>query len=550
MRKIVALLLAAMLAVPALALAADTTEADLQKQIQELTQELKDLSTRVDKNERHTALDRIEWSGDFRVKADTLHYENLALDSFVSALSTDAFNQLFGLTGTPYALPSGGTVFGLIPTGQVLKYDQDNDVLYTTRLRLGMKAKVWDNVGFTGRLLMYKNWGDSTGVKVLDGFGDVTMDGTDGGNTTGDWVRVERAYFDWHDIGGTNFYLSIGRRPSTYGPPTQYRENEMRGGTPSGHLVDFNFDGITIGYHMQDLTGVEGQTLRFCFGQGYESQLGNGTLSQPHADTRDTNLGGFNFDALNDGTNFLQFTLFEAIDMTDAFKGLAAVPSSFLPSDLNQAIFPNFNIVTRVKATENIGNMTLGGVGFTREEMNGINWFVSVGWDRTDPNGHVSQSGFGGLLTDATPVIKPVLDSNGNPTGDFTITQTGKGSTDSKNGYSVYAGIQVPAPLGKFGLEYNYGSKYWFSFTQAQDDIVGSKLATRGHVGEAYYIFDINPNMFIKIGGIYYDYQYTGSGVPVGAPQKVSDVQDGKAFSMFPVADQVWDGYASLTVKF
>jgi hypothetical protein len=87
-------------------------------------------------------------------------------------------------------------------------------------------------------------------------------------------------------------------------------------------------------------------------------------------------------------------------------------------------------------------------------------------------------------------------------------------------------------------------------FTQAQDDVVGSKLATRGHVGEAYYIFDINPNMFIKVGGIYYDYKYSNSGTPVGKPQKIEDIQDGQAFSMLPVVDDAWDGYASLTVKF
>jgi hypothetical protein len=80
--------------------------------------------------------------------------------------------------------------------------------------------------------------------------------------------------------------------------------------------------------------------------------------------------------------------------------------------------------------------------------------------------------------------------------------------------------------------------------------MLGSKLATRGHVGEAYYIFDINPNMFIKVGGLYYDYEYTGSGSPVGAPQKISKVLDGSAYSMMPVADTAWDGYASLTVKF
>ena len=56
--------------------------------------------------------------------------------------------------------------------------------------------------------------------------------------------------------------------------------------------------------------------------------------------------------------------------------------------------------------------------------------------------------------------------------------------------------------------------------------------------------------MFIKLGAIYYDYEYTGSGSPVGLPKKVKDVQDGKEFTMFPVLDKVWDVNTSLTVKF
>ncbi|MBW2519086.1 MAG: DUF3373 family protein, partial [Deltaproteobacteria bacterium] len=66
------------------------------------------------------------------------------------------------------------------------KRDKDNDILYTSRLRLNMKAKIWDNIKFSGRLTMYKNWGDSTGVKVFDSFDSFTMDGTNSGNTTGD----------------------------------------------------------------------------------------------------------------------------------------------------------------------------------------------------------------------------------------------------------------------------------------------------------------------------------------------------------------------------
>ena len=78
---------------------------------------------------------------------------------------------------------------------------------------------------------------------------------------------------------------------------------------------------------------------------------------------------------------------------------------------------------------------------------------------------------------------------------------------------------------------------------------MGSKLATRGHAAEAYYIFQVNRNAFIKVGGIYYDYEYTGSGSPVGKPQKVDDVKAGTAYSLMPVVDTAWDAYASMTMK-
>ena len=121
---------------------------------------------------------------------------------------------------------------------------------------------------------------------------------------------------------------------------------------------------------------------------------------------------------------------------------------------------------------------------------------------------------------------------------------------DNNEGYGVYVGLRVPAPMGKFGLEYNYGSKYWTPFTQNQDDLLGSKLSTRGQVGEAYYIFDINPNCFIKVGGLYYDFEYSGSGSPVGRPVKIDDVEDGDKYSLLPVIDSAWDAYAKITMQF
>jgi hypothetical protein len=376
------------------------------------------------------------------------------------------------------------------------------------------------------------------------------MDGTNGGNTSGDWLRVERAYFDWKDIGGSDFYLSIGRRPSTYGPPSEFRENELRGGTPTGHLVHFNFDGITIGYKLGEVTGIEGQTVRFCYGQGFESEWGNGTMFNDDitANLEDTHLGGFNVDVYNDGQTFVQATLFRAQDVVDGFKGVIAFPTQYaqlfaptLYADIQK--FPTFNFETRYTPTTVIGNINLAALGFSRKEENGFTWFGSLAWTQLDPNGKAGM--FGGMGTDA--VYEAQLSADGSEV--FMVPVRAE-NDDTQDGYGVYVGIQVPAPMGKFGLEYNYGSEYWTPFTQAQDDLLGSKLATRGHAAEAYYIFEINRNAFIKVGGIYYDYEYTGSGSPVGKPQKIEDIENSDAYTLMPVVDTAWDAYAQMTLKF
>ena len=99
------------------------------------------------------------------------------------------------------------------------------------------------------------------------------------------------------------------------------------------------------------------------------------------------------------------------------------------------------------------------------------------------------------------------------------------------------------------GLEYNYGSQYWFNFTGAEDTLVDSKLAARGHVFETYYIQPVfGDTLFVKLGGRYYDYEYTGSGNPLGEPVSISDAT--ALDTLFPVTDKVWNVYLSATVRF
>ncbi|MCX5881416.1 MAG: DUF3373 family protein, partial [Deltaproteobacteria bacterium] len=164
-----------------------------------------------------------------------------------------------------------------------------------------------------------------------------------------------------------------------------------------------------------------------------------------------------------------------------------------------------------------------------REKLANIDLFLAPSWSHTSPS-QISKNPYYALLGQG------LLSSNGD--------------LQSRDGYSIYAGAIFPMPLeARLGLEYNWGSKYWFNFTGAEDSLVGSKLAARGQVYEAYYIQPIyKDNFFIKLGGQYFDYDYTGSGNPLGEPVSISSAT---AFdSLNAIYDKVWVAYLSATIRF
>ncbi|MDZ4185224.1 MAG: hypothetical protein U1D97_09625, partial [Desulfuromonadales bacterium] len=187
MKKLVAICATALLLSP-VALRAET-DAELQLKLDQMTKELSEISKRLDATEKHTATDRIQFTGDLRVKADTLHYQDatwspgVALD--MQQFAADTFSGAFGLldpaTMQPldpnspiagfmqqypnHAMAFGtGVMTGTLPAVGYLsmlgldmgvkpdKGDINNDIANTTRLRLNMKSKVANNVDFAGRL--------------------------------------------------------------------------------------------------------------------------------------------------------------------------------------------------------------------------------------------------------------------------------------------------------------------------------------------------------------------------------------------------------------
>ena len=541
-------LMAGVLLVPAVALAQEAATPD---ETEQLRADLDEIQERLDKVERKAAKDRINFSGDFRFEAHSIsasipeHFDGMALqkgvvDTFFYYGSTGQFPQnpqavqqfiaqnygsyLYFTSGLTYEglqqamgmIPpemQQALMGALLPYTHVNGYDADNPALYTNRLRLNMNAEVAENVKFTGRLSMYKAFGDSTGVQVFNGQSNsFTIDGNTVGIPSGDFLRVERAYFDWTNIAGSGLYLSIGRRPSSNGPPMNLRYGELRAGSPMGSLIDFQFDGVTVGYHINEYS-----TARICWGLGYESGYGNGEVLKAPADRLDdAQFAGLNWDIYQNDEMLAQITIARAFNLTDGFNGLIVLPKNPLTGQDVGA-----PVVMRFTPSANLGDMDIAGAVFTRKS-GPIDWFLNYNYVKSHPDNVTTP--FGGMFAD--PFSTP----------------------EEHSGTMYYVGARYTLPNEKtmIGAEYNHGSEYWFNFTPAQDDIIAPKTNTRGSVYELYVIHKIRDRFSFRLGYINYDYEYSGSGWHIGAPKKL----DASPVLGFPTYDSASMITGSFTVSF
>jgi Protein of unknown function (DUF3373) len=512
----------------------------MEKEKKEEKQEVEYLSERVDKTELHTTTDKVSLGVEVRAEGHSIYYKDMQVAP--SALTQGFF--------TPYASGGfdGGTlsqiqtrIAGMAAAGMVPpteKYDAENDFLPTNKFNLNMRAKVNNNLSFDGRLAAYKVWGDSTGIKTNTGsLGDITLDGNTSSVPHGDTISLERAYFLYSNmINEIPVSFSLGRRPSTDGPPMEYGKNSMEAGSPLSTIINWQFDGASLNFGLEEVTNIPGAAFKLCYGLGFEGGWGNSySLQNTATDVDDVHMFGVIATLYNDDAFSAVFNYAHAWDITDGFTGLTLMP--FIPykkADGTYNFEPNYGgYVSRMQPMTEIGDWD--GASFllrsNLEERTGkdIDVFLALSWSHTDPS-QISQNPFYEIMGQG------LLSSNG--------------QLEPQDGYSIYAGILFPMPLkAKLGLEYNWGSEYWFNFTGAEDSIAGSKLAARGSVIETYYIQPIiSKNFFLKLGMKYYDYEYTGSGNPLGAPVKISEASSLDA--IFPVIDKVWDLSASLTMQF
>ncbi len=507
-----------------------------QEQAKEAQEERDELSERVDKTEMHVFTDKVSLGLNIRARGDSIHYDNLQIapSSFMKGFFTPTASG--GFNGATLAQIQQGInqmkTMGMVPDPD--SYDYNNDIIYTTRVRMRLRAKYGNHLSADGRLAMYKVWGDSTGVRWYNGnINSVVMDGNTANIPSDDTLRVERAYFTYRDNAHpVKWYVSLGRRPATEGPPLQYRNNTLEGGSPLAHIINWQFDGGTLFFGLEDVLGWPGPYVKLCYGIGYEGGWGNAATLQHNGDVDDVHMLGTIISLYNDDVTSVSLNYAHAFDVTDGFTGLTVMPFSVSKNTSGQYYFtPNSGgFVSRVGATNNIGDADLLTV-LVQSQFHGIDWFVSGAYSHTDPDDVSKDLFFGNIMG------LGLLSSNGD--------------LESHDGYSIYAGFRIPIDKihGKLGFEYNYGSKYWFNFTGAEDSLVGSKLAARGHVFEPYYIQEILGRHFYLIAGAqFYDYEYTNSGNPLGKPV---DIDDATALdALTPLVDDVQVYYLSATVEF
>ena len=360
-----------------------------------------------------------------------------------------------------------------------------NDALLTNRLWLDVAYKQDEHLEFYTKLAFNKVFGQPNvqngAFDTFDWFSSTT-------NTDGE-LRVKEAYINYRDTSlfGANipWKFGIGRRPTSYTKLLSLRDDEGAG-SPLGHIVAAEFDGGSFSLYLENLTGISGFSVKLATGRG-SSNVMPSIASTPNADNGENiNMYAINVVTYADKNLHTELQVLKATNLIDITNAGYDQFGSFNPGNIDLSM-------------SNVGEITLASYMalYNIESLNNTKVFASFAMSQTNPK-------------------------NG---------QAMLGSTDSEIGTSFWIGTQVESLLtkgGHWGLEFNHGSKYWRSFTYAEDTVIGSKIATRGNAYEVYFTEQLAKGLTAQLRYTYIDYDYTGSngffGSQTGTPMKISDI--------------------------
>ncbi len=366
--------------------------------------------------------------------------------------------------------------------------EAENDAFMTNRLWIDMGYKATNNLSFIGQLAYNKAFGVRSGT--ANSFPSwETIDWIANENAYDDNIRVRTAYFLWQD---TQFMgldmpwtFSIGRRPSTNGQLVNLRDDDAPS-SPSGHTINVEFDGASSQF---TLNKEYGTSVKLCLGRGMsnaDAKFATTPYAEVSSDNSAIDIAGLIFTPYDNKQYKLSTMYYYAANLIDAKADMSG----------------NFDTVGGLHS----GNVYFSAKGIGKDLgafLDDTTVFASFAFSKTDPNDKVAAVVGNGML----------------------------GSTDSETGTSFWLGTQFPSLItddGKWGLEFNHGSKYWRPITYGEDTNIGSKIAARGDAYEAYFTeYLVDDILSMQLRYTYIDYDYTGSngffGNASGTPTKIVD---------------------------
>ncbi len=431
----------------------------------------------------------------------------------------------------------------------------DANGIWTNKLLLKMSAQPIENLIFKGSFGMYKAFGSNNSF-AYNPYQSMDWYGTNAPSNS--IFRLREAYFLYlGQMGDMPYTASFGRRPSLNGYLVNYREDNSRPQSPTGHNINMEFDGASFKFDFDQITPISGLYLKLCLGRGnskvdakYPTFTGfMGSLGMPQMMgtalpySKDTNYDSPNMDLAgviaqlyNDGQYKVLLNYFQAWNvmganftrMTNADGSImggnpmeAAAKAMQAGGDRNAAMGAYMQTAMQNRYAINmtdVGDMTGGALGL---EISGIgdgwsdflddtNFFASVAFSKTDPKG--THSTMMSQMNADMANMQSMMQGK-QPTATAQTTEM-LGTNKSKVGTSFYVGVNFPVYFSgdRLGLEYNHGSKYWRSFTYGEDTLVGSKLATRGDAFEIFYNVPLlSKYLTAQVRYTYLDYDYTGS---------------------------------------
>lgn len=340
------------------------------------------------------------------------------------------------------------------------------------RFRLNMQSKFDEYTTFHGRILYSNSTQAYERLCILS----YDIKSASASNS----VELDRAYIDFTPNKGSEYAttLSFGILPTSGGTPMQFAQNAQRKSMFPALVFDMNSYGVIatqkFGSH---------NYLRAIAAKGFTLDAASYAYQCNRENIDNASIFGLYFDSKLS----MQDLLFSAgINMLHDLKA-----HPYLGPDVT------------AENAEVLGDYITLGVGIDSQNIfdTGLTLFA-----------HTALS-----MPKGNDKIDDYLITPSNPDG-FSTASYAKGGMVSSSGFAAYVGAKYDATRTlDLGLEYNYGSKYWFSATQGAEDKF-NKLATRGHVGEVYALWGFHRYLSAKLGYLYTKEEFTGSGWHFGEP--------------------------------